>query len=74
MSLINGPGEGGWSVFAEKVVVERDAALEEVARLTEACADWRFKYETLYKRCLERTSRDLAFLNGCTCLESKEPG
>ena len=27
------PGEGTWSVFAQKVVAERDAAREEVARL-----------------------------------------
>lgn len=27
------PGEGTWSVFAEKVVAERDAAREEVERL-----------------------------------------
>lgn len=33
MSVLNGPGEGTWSVFAEKVVAERDAAREEVARL-----------------------------------------
>ena len=32
------PGEGTWSVFAEKVVAERDAAREEAARLTE-CND-----------------------------------
>lgn len=29
----NGPGEGSWSVFAEKVVAERDAARAEVERL-----------------------------------------
>lgn len=28
----NGPGEGSWSVFAEKVVEERDAARAEVDR------------------------------------------
>lgn len=33
MSVLDGPGEGTWSVFAEKVVAERDAAREEVARL-----------------------------------------
>lgn len=33
MSIKDGPGEGTWSVFAEKVVEERDAAREEVARL-----------------------------------------
>lgn len=27
------PGDGTWSVFAQKVVAERDAAREEVARL-----------------------------------------
>ena len=30
----NGPGEGSWAVFAEKVVEERDEARAEVARLT----------------------------------------
>ena len=33
MSIKDGPGEGTWSVFAQKVVEERDAAREEVARL-----------------------------------------
>ena len=32
-------GQGTWSVFAEKVVAERDAALEKVAELTE-CLRW----------------------------------
>ena len=32
-------GQGSWSVFAEKVVAERDAALEKVAELTE-CLRW----------------------------------
>ena len=36
MSIKDGPGEGGWSVFAEKVVGERDAAL---AKLAEAEAE-----------------------------------
>lgn len=33
MSVLNGPGEGTWSVFALKVVEQRDAALEEIERL-----------------------------------------
>lgn len=32
-SHLKGPSEGDWSVFAEKVVAERDAAREEVAAL-----------------------------------------
>ena len=32
-------GQGSWSVFAEKVVAERDVALEKVAELTE-CLRW----------------------------------
>ena len=32
-------GQGSWSVFAEKVVAERDAALEKVVELTE-CLRW----------------------------------
>ena len=30
MSLENGPGEGAWSTFAEKVAAERDAARREL--------------------------------------------
>ena len=33
MSVLEGPGEGTWSVFATKVVEERDTLREEVARL-----------------------------------------
>ena len=33
MHILDGPGEGTWSVFAQKVVEERDALREEVARL-----------------------------------------
>ena len=29
MSVLDGPGEGTWSVFAQKVVEERDRAIEE---------------------------------------------
>jgi hypothetical protein len=32
-------GQGSWSVFAEKVVAERDAALEKATELTE-CLRW----------------------------------
>ena len=31
MSLSDGPGEGTWSVFAQKVVEERDEAREQLA-------------------------------------------
>jgi hypothetical protein len=31
MSVLNGPGEGTWSVFAAKVVEERDAEAECIA-------------------------------------------
>ena len=43
MSVLDGPGEGTWSVFAQKVVEERDAAREEVERLRkdhERSTDW----------------------------------
>lgn len=43
MSVKDGPGEGTWSVFAQKVVEERDAAREEVERLRkdrERSTDW----------------------------------
>jgi phage shock protein A len=36
MSVLNGPGEGTWSVFAMKVVEERDEARAEVERLRTA--------------------------------------
>ena len=36
MSVLDGPGEGTWSVFAEKVVEERDRAREQVAMLRQA--------------------------------------
>jgi len=43
MSIKDGPGEGTWSVFASKVVAERDAAREEIERLRkdhERSTDW----------------------------------
>ena len=33
MSVLNGPNEGDWSVFAERMMGQRDAAREELARL-----------------------------------------
>jgi len=33
MSVLDGPGEGTWSVFAQKVVEERDALREKVESL-----------------------------------------
>lgn len=33
MSVLDGPGEGTWSVFAMMVVEKRDALREEVAKL-----------------------------------------
>jgi hypothetical protein len=33
MSVLNGPGEGTWSVFAQKVVEERDALRDHVESL-----------------------------------------
>ena len=33
MSVLDGPGEGTWSVFAAKVVEQRDEARAEVERL-----------------------------------------
>jgi len=40
VSVLDGPGEGTWSVFAQKVVEERDALREKVASLEAelACA------------------------------------
>ena len=36
MSVMDGPGEGTWSVFAYKVVAERDGALECIRLILEA--------------------------------------
>ena len=36
MSVFSGPGEGTWSVFAQKVVEQRDALREENTRLRKA--------------------------------------
>ena len=33
MSIENGPGEGTWSVFAEKMMKERDDAIERISEL-----------------------------------------
>lgn len=33
MSILDGPGEGTWSVFAQKVVEERDALRDHVESL-----------------------------------------
>ena len=41
MSVRDGPGEGTWSVFAQKVVEERDAARANVARLERELAEAR---------------------------------
>ena len=33
MSVLDGPGQGDWSVLAEKAIAERDAALRRVSEL-----------------------------------------
>jgi hypothetical protein len=38
MSVLDGPGEGAWSVFAQKAVEERDEARAEVRRLRDVGA------------------------------------
>lgn len=38
MSVLNGPNEGNWSVFAEKIVKERDALREELDQLRKEAA------------------------------------
>lgn len=35
MSVLDGPGEGTWSVFAEQVVAERDEARAQLRKITE---------------------------------------
>ena len=57
MSLLNGPNDGNWAVFAEKVVAERDAAREIVVKLREALND-RVKH-CRNPRCTARTWREL---------------
>lgn len=37
MSIKDGPGEGSWSVFAQKVVAERDELKESLQELVLAC-------------------------------------
>lgn len=46
----NGPGEGSWSAFAEKVVAERDAAITEYKQL-------QAKFELLRLELNEKASR-----------------
>ena len=36
MSVLDGPGEGTWAVFAEKVVAERDEARAQLRKITGA--------------------------------------
>ena len=38
MSVLNGPGEGTWAVFAERVVIERDRLSAENALLRRVAA------------------------------------
>ena len=47
MSVLDGPGEGTWSVFAMKVAEERDAAREALAN-SDAC--WRMEQEFLQRK------------------------
>lgn len=60
VSLQNGPGEGSWSVFAEKVVAERDQLRAEVrelkrrvAKARKALTDTNLDWSTGYSRALE---------------------
>jgi hypothetical protein len=39
VSVLDGPGEGTWSVFALKVVEQRDAAREEIVQLRSELED-----------------------------------
>lgn len=45
------PGEGTWSVFAQRVVAERDAAREEAARLTDEIKRLRGAFFTIMGLC-----------------------
>lgn len=56
MSIKDGPGEGTWSVFAEKVVEQRDAAREEVARLTDEIKRLRGALYTVMGMCDDECS------------------
>jgi len=64
MSVLDGPGEGTWSVFAQKVVEERDALREKVASLEAelACAkafhDVAVKERDFYKTRLAHAEAD----------------
>ena len=75
MSVLDGPGEGTWSVFAAKVVEERDALREKVSSLeAERVPDE--QRPTEIRRQSARATRSMAKLaavakllvaNGCDC-------
>lgn len=63
MSVRNGPGEGSWSVFAEKVVAERDELRAEVrelkrriVRARNVLTDTNLDWSTGYSRALAALS------------------
>lgn len=59
MSIKDGPGEGGWAVFAEKVVAERDKALEiAAAREEEREYARRAEHAAIAKRVIAERERD----------------
>ena len=58
MSVLDGPGEGTWSVFAMKVAEERDAAREALAN-SDAC--WRMEQEFLQRKLDEARAEAIAW-------------
>lgn len=64
MSIKDGPGEGTWSVFAGKVVEERDAARERVADLEKQLqrqTDW---YQQRFNRLRRWVEEEVLPLSG----------
>ena len=53
MSVLDGPGEGAWSVFAAKVVEGRDELRAEVERLKNRCASYAEDVES-FNGCVAR--------------------
>lgn len=67
MSVLDGPGEGTWSVFAQKVVEERDVAREHVAILRKAL-------KAYYHECqCQRTEMDNVNILAYRALRETEP-
>lgn len=62
MSVLDGPGEGTWSVFAQRVVRERDDAREEIERCHDSLRNADATIQAAYReRDAYRSERDRAW-------------